>query len=46
MLKLLGVVIEMRLVQMPEIEHYWNKSKLFGSEVTSKYDVKRSICIR
>ena len=33
MLKFLGIIIEMGLVQMPEIEYYWNKSKLFGSEV-------------
>jgi len=33
MLKFLGIIIEMGLVQMPEIEYYWSKSKLFGSEV-------------
>ena len=33
MLKVLGIIIEMGLVQMPEIEYYWSESKLFGSEV-------------
>jgi hypothetical protein len=33
MLKFLGIIIEMGLVQMPEIDYYWSKSKLFGSEV-------------
>ena len=33
MLKFLGIIIEMGLVQMTEIEYYWSKSKLFGSEV-------------
>ena len=33
MLKFLGIIIEMGLVQIPEIEYYWSKSKLFGSEV-------------
>jgi len=33
MLKFLGVIIEMELVQMPEIDYYGSKSKLFGSEV-------------
>ncbi len=33
MLKFLGIIIEMGLVQMPEIEYYWSKSKLFGYEV-------------
>ena len=32
-LKFLGIMIEMGLVQMPEIEYYWSKSKLFSSEV-------------
>ena len=33
MLKFLGIIIEMGLVQMPEIDYYWTKNKLFGSEV-------------
>ncbi|CAF1085913.1 unnamed protein product [Didymodactylos carnosus] len=33
MLKFLGIIIEIGLVRMAEIEYYWSKSKLFGSEV-------------
>jgi hypothetical protein len=33
MFKFLGIIIEMGLVQMPEIDYYWSKSKLFGCEV-------------
>jgi hypothetical protein len=33
MLNFLGIIIEMGLVQMPEIDYYWSKSKLFGSEI-------------
>ena len=33
MFKFLGIILEMGLVQMPEIDYYWSKSKLFGSEV-------------
>ena len=33
MLRFLGIILEMGLVQMPEIDYYWSKSKLFGSEV-------------
>ena len=33
MLKFLGIIIEMGLVQMPKIDYYWSKSKLYGSEV-------------
>ncbi|CAF1139447.1 unnamed protein product [Rotaria magnacalcarata] len=33
MLKFLGIIIEMGLVQMPKVDYYWSKSKLFGSEV-------------
>ena len=33
MLKFFGIIIEMGLVQMPEIDYYWSKSNLFGSEV-------------
>ena len=32
-LKFLGIITEMGLVRMPEIEYYWSKSKLFRSEV-------------
>ena len=32
-LKFLAVIIEMGLVQVPEVDYYWSKSKLFGSEV-------------
>ena len=30
MLKFLGIVIEMGLVQMPKIDYYWSKSQLYG----------------
>ena len=33
MFKFLGIILEMGLVQMPEIDYYWSKSKLFGFEV-------------
>ena len=33
MLKFLGIIIEMRLVQMPKIDYYWNKSQLYGSKI-------------
>jgi hypothetical protein len=33
MFRFLGIILEMGLVQMPEIDYYWSKSKLFGSEV-------------
>ena len=33
MLKFLGIVIEMGLVQMPKIDYYWSKSQLYGSEI-------------
>ena len=32
MLDFLEIIIEMGLVQMPEIEYYWSKSRLFGFE--------------
>jgi hypothetical protein len=32
MLKLLGVIIEMGSVQMPQMDYYRSKSKLYGSE--------------
>jgi hypothetical protein len=41
MLKFLGIIIEMGLVQMPEIDYYWSKSKLFGSEVIQNSYVER-----
>ena len=33
MFRFLGIILEMGLVQMPEIDYYWSKSKLFGSDV-------------
>ena len=33
MLKFLGIVIQMGLVQMPKVDYYWSKSRLYGSEV-------------
>jgi hypothetical protein len=33
MLKFLGIVIEMGLVQMPKLEYYWSNSQLYGSEI-------------
>ena len=33
MFTFLGIILEMGLLQMPEIDNYWSKSKLFGSEV-------------
>ncbi|CAF4707710.1 unnamed protein product, partial [Rotaria sp. Silwood2] len=33
MIKFFRIIIETGLVQMPEIDYYWSKSKLFGSEV-------------
>ncbi|CAF1440967.1 unnamed protein product [Adineta ricciae] len=33
MLQFLGVVIQMGLVQIPKVDYYWSKSKLYGSAV-------------
>jgi hypothetical protein len=33
MLKFLGIVNEMGLVQMPKVGYYWSKSQLYGSEI-------------
>jgi hypothetical protein len=33
MLKFLGIIIEMGLVQMPKVDYYWSKSQLYGSKV-------------
>ena len=33
MLKFLGIIIQMGLVQMPKLSHYWSSSKLYGSEI-------------
>ncbi len=33
MLKFLGILIEMGLVQMPKLEYYWSNSQLYGSEI-------------
>ena len=33
MLKFLGILIKMGLVQMPKLEHYWSNSQLHGSEI-------------
>jgi hypothetical protein len=33
MLKFLGIIIQMGLVQMPKLEYYWSNSQLYGSEI-------------
>ncbi|CAF1374693.1 unnamed protein product [Adineta ricciae] len=33
MLKFVGIIIEMALFQIPKVDYYWSKSKLYGSEV-------------
>lgn len=33
MLKFFGIIIEMGLVQMPQMNHYWSNSQLYGSEI-------------
>ena len=33
MLKFLGIIIDMGLVQMPKLEYYWSNSQLYGSEI-------------
>jgi len=33
MLKFLGVVLEMGLVQMPKVDYYWSESQLYGSKI-------------
>ena len=33
MLKFLGIVVDMRLVQIPKIDYYWSKSQLYGSKI-------------
>jgi hypothetical protein len=33
MLKFLGIIIQMGLVQMPKLSHYWSSSQLYGSEI-------------
>ncbi len=33
MLKFLGIIIEMGLVQMPKVDYYWSKIQLYGSKV-------------
>jgi len=33
MLKFLGILIKMRLVQMPKLEYYWSNSQLYGSKI-------------
>ena len=33
MLKFLGIIIEMGLVQMPKLEYYWSNNQLYGSEI-------------
>ncbi len=32
MLKFFGIIIEMGLVQMPKLKHYWSSSQLYASE--------------
>ena len=32
-LKFFGIVIEMGLVQMPQLNHYWSSSRLYGLEI-------------
>ena len=33
MLKFLGIIIQIGLVQMPKLSHYWSSSQLYGSEI-------------
>jgi hypothetical protein len=33
MLKFFGIIIEMGLVQMPRLNHYWSSSQLYGLEI-------------
>ena len=33
MLRFLGIIIEMGLVQMPKLDYYWSNSQLYGSEI-------------
>ena len=33
MLKFFGIIIEMGLVQMPQMNHYWSSSQLYGLEI-------------
>ena len=33
MLTFLGIIIQMGLVQMPKLSHYWSSSQLYGSEI-------------
>jgi hypothetical protein len=33
MLKFLGIIIEMGLIQMPKLEYYWSNSQLYGSAI-------------
>ena len=33
MLKFLGIIIQMWLVQTPKLSHYWSSSQLYGSEI-------------
>ena len=33
MLKFFGIVIEMGLVQMPNLKYYWSSSQLYGSQI-------------
>jgi hypothetical protein len=32
-LKFFGIIIEMELVQMPQLNHYWSSSQLYGLEI-------------
>ena len=33
MLKFFGIIIEMGLIQMPQLNHYWSSSQLYGLEI-------------
>jgi hypothetical protein len=33
MLKFFGIIIEMGLVQMPQLNHYWSSNQLYGLEI-------------
>ena len=33
MLTFFGIIIQMGLVQMPKLSHYWSSSQLYGSEI-------------
>ena len=45
MLKFLGILIEMGLVQMQKLEYYWSNSQLYGSEIIRSAMARDSVRI-